>query len=535
MAEITNDMAKQQVVGSVIADDVSPSFDVFRFKANANEYVYPGSLIGTDVGEGRFLIGRVSASIEVNPHESALRAKVREAMEIEADYPEEELSTNIYRVYEADIIEEGFVEGKKLEISEPTDMAKAGSDVFLPTEVVIAQAMGFETDPEKSLCLGRTRIAMDAESATGDKQEIHDNVLLKPQFIQRHLFVGGTTGSGKSYATGILLEEISKFKIPIVILDSQNEYTLLAEELGGRVLKPGEDYTVRLSSLTESEVLELVPTLKGTLGQELLAYTFIRLKRRLLAREEKTKVQLSFSSLDAKHQSGFGLTELLNEMREDAPGLEIKPVSQKLAIQRTQTSLGRHKFLGEETNWVELLEKHPVVNVDCGELDQSQLQLVVGATLRELQTLRKKKRIPPHVIVLDEAHLLVPEGHDSPCKQVIRENVRIGRHRGICMILITQSPVDIDKKTIRQCNTRFIFALEPDQLDSLRGVKADATDDMLKRLPKMPRGSCILSGTYETIKHAIPIRIRTERKTTHGGQAPDILNEVNEWRKKNSK
>jgi DNA helicase HerA-like ATPase len=95
--------------------------------------------------------------------------------------------------------------------------------------------------------------------------------------------------------------------------------------------------------------------------------------------------------------------------------------------------------------------------------------------------------------------------------------------------MITQSPVDIDKKTIRQCNTRFIFALEPDQLESIRGVKADATEDMLKRLPKMPRGACILSGTYETIKHAIPIQIRSDRRTPPGGATPNIFKEVREW------
>jgi DNA helicase HerA-like ATPase len=143
-----------------------------------------------------------------------------------------------------------------------------------------------------------------------------------------------------------------------------------------------------------------------------------------------------------------------------------------------------------------------------------------------MQTLRLRKEVPPYVAVLDEAHLLVPEGEDTPCKQVIRENVRIGRHYGICMILITQSPVDIDKKTIRQCNTRLIFALEPDQLESIRGVKADATDDMLRRLPKMPVGTCLLSGTYETIKHAIPIKIRSDRKTRLGGVAPDIFEEL---------
>ena len=274
-------------------------------------------------------------------------------------------------------------------------------------------------------------------------------------------------------------------------------------------MKPGIGYTVRLSSLTDSEAVELIPTL-NPLGKDLLAFTFLRLKK-----EIKT----------------FGTKELLAGMAIDAPKLELKEVTTKPALQRTETSLNRHKFLGNTTNWIELLKPRSVTNIDCGVLDQSQLQLVVGATLRELQHLRVDNKIPPYVVVLDEAHLLVPEGEDSPCKQVIRENVRIGRHYGICMVLITQSPVDIDKKTIRQCNTRLIFALEPDQLESIRGVKADATEDMLKRLPKMPRGTCILSGTYETIKHAIPIQIRSDRKTATGGATPNIFSEVGQWKK----
>jgi DNA helicase HerA-like ATPase len=200
---------------------------------------------------------------------------------------------------------------------------------------------------------------------------------------------------------------------------------------------------------------------------------------------------------------------------------------------RTQSSIERHNFLGEQTNWDDLVSKHQVINIDCGNLDQNQLQLIVGATLRELQNLRKAGKIPPYIAVLDEAHLLVPAGDDTPCKQVIRENVRIGRHYGICMVLITQSPVDIDVKTIRQCNTRFIFALEPDQLEAIRGVKADASEDTLNRLPKMPVGTCLLSGTYETIKHAIPIQIRSDRKTKSGGTTPDIFNEMKtQWQKK---
>ncbi len=516
----------EREVGSVIADDISPSFDVFRFKANAKEYVYPGSLVATWVSPERFLLGRVSSSLEINPHESASRAKVREAMGIAADYPEEDLSTNIYRQYEADIIEEGYIDkshpDKLIEITEPSDMAKAGAVVFVPSQQVIAQAMGFAVDPAKALELGNTKITSDELPSqiglSNSDQKNPNNVLLKREIIQRHIFIGGTTGSGKSYATGIILEQINKLGIRIVILDSQNEYMGVALDLGGKVLVPGKDFTVRLSSLAEQEVLELVPTLKGTLGYDLLAFTFLRLKRDILAR-----VRVS-----------FGVQELLKEMENDFHTLGLQKNSLRIALQRTQSSLDRHKFLGDTTNWNELLKDCPVINVDCGDLDQGQLQLVVGATLRELQHLRISNKIPPYVAVLDEAHLLVPEGEDSPCKQVIRENVRIGRHYGICMILITQSPVDIDKKTIRQCNTRFIFALEPDQLESIRGVKADATEDMLGRLPKMPRGTCLLSGTYETIKHAIPIKIRPDRKTRHGGTTPDIFAEVEEkWKIKN--
>jgi DNA helicase HerA-like ATPase len=135
-------------------------------------------------------------------------------------------------------------------------------------------------------------------------------------------------------------------------------------------------------------------------------------------------------------------------------------------------------------------------------------------------------------MVIDEAHLFVPQGENSACKQIIREGVRIGRHHGICMILMTQSPIDIDRSTIRQCNTRLVFALEPDQLDAIKGVKSDATEEMLNTLPKMPRGTCLLSGTYESVKHTIPVKIRLRHTDCKGGDTPNIFEEMEEkWLK----
>jgi len=483
----------EKIIGTVVSDDESPSFDTFKFEAFTEEYVSPGALVGTSIADNKFLVGRVSGGLEIHPNGSASEAEA-----------------NTYRRYEVDVMEEGLVTGEgerqKITMIEPSDMAAAGAEVFVPGLAVMAEAMGFATDRSHAFALGKTRItAEDAVALVGGAT---DNVLLHPEILQRHVFICGTTGTGKSYATGVLIEEIVDQGIPVVILDSQREYTNLARELGGTVLEPGADYTIHLSSLTDREMSDLVPTLKGTPMEDLLSLTFLRLKR--------------------DEGSEWRLNDLLRGMAKDGPTLQLPSSTSGPAISRVRHHVGRHTFLGEPINWKRLLQHHAVVNIDCAQLDQGQLQLIVAATLRDLTTHRLDGRIPPYVVVLEEAHLLVPETEDSPCKQVIRENVRTGRHYGICVILITQSPVDIDKKTIRQCNTRLIFALEADQLDALRGVRADATEDMLRRLPKMPVGTCVLSGTHETIKHAIPVRVRTSRHAASAGVSLDLLAEIKE-------
>jgi len=203
------------------------------------------------------------------------------------------------------------------------------------------------------------------------------------------------------------------------------------------------------------------------------------------------------------------------------------------AISRT-ASLSRDVIFGsgiEKADWRVFMS--PCMAINCKNLLSGQLQSIATAVLRELQSLRLRDLIPPYVAVIDEAHLFVPDGESSPCKQIIREGVRIGRHHGIAMILMTQSPVDIDKRAIRQCNTRLVFALEPDQLSAIQGVKADASEEMPNALPKMPRGTCLLSGTYESVRHTIPMQVRKRRtQNSEGGETPDIFKEMKDrWQK----
>ncbi len=377
-------------------------------------------------------------------------------------------------------------------------MPKAGSTVIVPPTEFIYASIGLNANSEEGFNLG------SISSSISKQAEIP--VVLDRRVIQRHVFIGGTTGGGKSYSAKVLAEEVHRHNVPIIFFDTQDEFSGLTQGLNGTILTPGTNYEVRLSSLEADEITGLIPTVSNELHVNILVNSFLHLR---------------------ETNPNFGTTELLAEIDRVAIDLEATK-SARIIVPRVRTQLGSYNFLGTSFDWNTVLKPGAVININCRGLSRQRLQLILAATLRELQTLRKGNRILPYVFVIDEAHLFVPQEEDSPCRQIITEGVRIGRHYGISFVLITQSPIDIDKKVIRQCNTRLLFAIEPDQLIALQGVKSDATEDMLNRLPKSPVGTCILSGTYETVRRAVLIKIR-EMNTPNadGGTTPNIFSEVN--------
>ena len=487
-------------IGTVISDQETPTFENIRIKLKAGQDVKPGTLVRVPASRNNInstLIGRIRSAHEQNPQENPESINVRDTLGMEANYPTEEDSTIIYRLAEAELIEELI--GQTMQ--SPQTLPQPGADVFVANDNEIMKTLGLVEGESDGLRIG--------ETVSGTTTQI----ILKRESIQRHFFLCGTTGSGKSYAMGVIAEELVKHHLPVVFIDTQDEYSVLVEKLGGIVVTPGVDFTIRVSSLTESELLDLIPRSATELHRDITSRAFSELQR----------------NLTSESIAKFTIDDLLNKMRDVGPGLQTNDRSITMAIGRT-ASLKRDPIFGEGINradWRKYM--YPCLAINCKHLTTTQLQPVATAILRELQTLRLHNHIPPYVAVIDEAHLFVPEGEGSPCKQIIREGVRMGRHHGIAMVLMTQSPVDIDKRTIRQCNTRLVFALEPDQLDAIRGVKADASEEMLNALSNMPQGTCLLSGTYESVKHTIPVKIRQrETPDSEGGKTPDIFTEMEE-------
>ena len=200
-------MAESHCVGTVISDDESPTFETVRVKMKAECEVRPGTLIRIPLARGEqvVLIGRVRSAYENNPNERPESVGVRDTLGIAPNYPQEKDSTTIYRLVEADLIEE--IVGDKMR--SPQTLPNAGAEVFVADQAEIARTLGLATNKPLALEIG--------ETISGTITPI----LLKREAIQRHFFIGGTTGSGKSYAMGVLAEELVTHGLPVVFLDTR--------------------------------------------------------------------------------------------------------------------------------------------------------------------------------------------------------------------------------------------------------------------------------------------------------------------------
>jgi DNA helicase HerA-like ATPase len=230
-------------VGTVISDEETPTFEIVRIKLKLGCDLKPGTLVQIPVkrnGETVVLVARTRSAHEHNPNERPEDINVRETLGLSANYPTEADSTVIYRMIEADLIEEI----RDDELSAPQTLPASGAPAYLATEAEVVRALGLlGADDGPSLHIGRTTSGAPVE------------IRLRREAIQRHMFICGTTGSGKSYAVGVIAEELIAQGLPIIFLDTQNEYGSFVESNGGSVVTPGDDFTIRISSLAESELL----------------------------------------------------------------------------------------------------------------------------------------------------------------------------------------------------------------------------------------------------------------------------------------
>ena len=149
-----------EVLGTIVSDDGSPTFEEIRFRLGPSMTVSPGEFVAAE-GRDRdgslvsWVLCRVLDVHEVNPHEDPQSATVRDVLPFPSTYAGEGESTVIYRLVRCEPVEElpvtdGGIGGP----AEVRTLPRAGDRVRRPRPGMITAAMGFPPDPDQGLHVG---------------------------------------------------------------------------------------------------------------------------------------------------------------------------------------------------------------------------------------------------------------------------------------------------------------------------------------------------------------------------------------------
>ena len=482
-------------IGNIVSTEGGPSFGVVPVRIDREKDVKQGQLLYCQIARKNdrtdsYCILRVSSAKEFNPYEDPQTSQIKEIFQINSGSGNSELIRK-YMVADTEPIEVVDMTPAGPLLEPPSIVVPSGIPVFddLPDDLARA-VLGFPKPTDKgSINLGST-IGPKGTPVCLDASKV----------LPRHILIVGSTGTGKSWLLGKIAEQFHMMGVRMINIDIHGEMNKAITEMGGTILVPGNSLKVPLSSLAEPEILGMVP-LVNDLHIDIL-----------------TKAVINLKSVGKP----FGINDLLKEVDSVAEAYGTKQSTKDIIKARVE-QLKTIPFIGDGVDWkVRLANAGTMINIDCRYLQYSQLQTVIAAITRDVYTARQKGVIPPIVMAIDEAHMFLPATEKAETATVLSQLIRMGRHIGFGLILVSQSPGDLDKRVAKITNTRFIFAIEPSELSSIYGFLADAPQELIQNIPRMRTGTCLLVGNRETVRHATLFEVG-KRETTHGGDTPPMI------------
>jgi DNA helicase HerA-like ATPase len=503
-----SDLKARRIGETSSSDDVQPGFDTIPF------HVEPGqrpaldafAVVGRDT-EGTYHYGRIAAGTEFNPKADPSMLQQNQSYGFDDDHTREgDLAPNVTRVMEIDLLGEVVFEDGDAEIRQPTQLPQTGQPVWeLPASQAPALLTPDEQEEGEGLDIG--------EIESGGESEEFD---LPTEAIPRHISILGKTGVGKTHTAHVLVEELVGAGVPVVHFDLLEDAVNMADDLGGRTVRPDQDLTLPYSLVGYQELRGFVPGMTSKQEDVVsVAYDAVYTE--------------AMDQLRTNGEVDVPVQRLYDEIEDIGKQMDTR--ARKGAFYRVRTAYNNSPLLGEEMDdWGDLLGRNPLLNVYIGHLGQDRRNTVVGAMSRMLQKLRRHDEVPPFVLVIDEAHKFIPSGRDtSPSTRVVRELVQMARHDGIGVVLISQSPSSLDKQSLRTCNTHVVMSLDREELTDVKGMFGDLSDTAIERIPKLEKGKAMIASGRDILRHPAPVSIR-DRRTEEGAPTPDLIAEAKRWR-----
>lgn len=353
------------------------------------------------------------------------------------------------------------------------------------------------------------------------------------KLLNNHIAVIGTTGSGKSYTNGVIVEEVLKKEIPIVIIDPHGEYHsfLALNNTKSNLITTPQAQTLKVKTYSKtkrinftfnpyefnpemfSELLKLSETQEDLLTLALIERTRIKQNHR--------QIKLIEVDQDDEAQS-FDLDEFISLIQRagEKYGFMAKTV---MTLIRKIKKFSLQGLFGKEIDISNIVEKNSLSIVDVSDTYDEVIQRIfAGTIMMKIFEARKKNLIPPLVLIVEESHIFAPQNLETGSKWILRKIAREGRKFGICLILTSQRIIGLDKDCLSQCNIKLTLKTDSrSDIDYIKPYLGYSTNEYLQLLPILPVGTAIISGTI--VNSPVLVKIRG-RKTKHGGFSPKFVN-----------
>ncbi len=338
-----------------------------------------------------------------------------------------------------------------------------------------------------------------------------------------HIGVFGGSGSGKSFALRVIIEELMKKRIPTIVLDPHYEMDFKL-----KTYDEADDY----SNLYQSFLLGKDV---GVDFKDLNVGEFKNLLNAAGAMTDAmdTSVDEVFKRGESVDAFRLRLSEILEALdrTEDALNMDMQTAElngDAAEADRIRRLQGYQKTYGRKLNASSLkgiswrfrrLVQDNVFSNSSEALEAAlrsgKLISLKGSTrLLEVYSsyiLKKfyyKRRaymdakllgtndedyFPPFIIITDEAHNFAPKVFESASKPILKEVAQEGRKYGVFLILATQRITLLDDTITAQLNTKFILRTVRESDIMTIKEETDISSDDAKRLPYLTTGDAFIS------------------------------------------
>jgi len=378
------------------------------------------------------------------------------------------------------------------------------------------------------------------------------------KFFQRHAFIGGSTGAGKSWTTAKIIEQVAGLKSAnAIIFDLHGEYSPLVGDgiKHFKVAVPGDVE----SGKTIADGSIYLPY--WLLSYEALVSLFVDRSDQnapnqamIIAREvnaSKTKYlqddghQDVLDNFTIDSPVPFDLRLLLarlNEINvERVPGANANKdkagefngkLSRMISRLENKISDRRLGFLfqgGADVLQFDYLNrladsllgssdengKGGVKIIDFSEVPSDVLPLIVSLVARlsfSIQQWTPLEKRHPIALMCDEAHLYIPnrnlaDSADEISIKIFERIAKEGRKYGLSLVVISQRPSEVNKTILSQCSNFFAMRLtNSDDQAVIKKLLPDSLGSFSDILPTLDTGEALVVGDASLL----PSRIRID-------------------------